>query len=88
MKSELSMATRAENTTKYAKQYKKATRKTKVAMVDGVVAATGCLVTTTYGGSPGPRSTYQGPATSEKTPAQAPVPRNIHTTRSISYACG
>ncbi|WP_209325920.1 integrase catalytic domain-containing protein [Brevibacterium renqingii] len=41
MGSELSMATRAEITTKYAKAYKKATKKTKGAVLDEVVAVTG-----------------------------------------------
>lgn len=41
MGSELSMATRAEITTKYAKAYKKAAKKTKGAVLDEVVAVTG-----------------------------------------------
>lgn len=35
------MATRAEITTKYAKAYKKATKRTKEAVLDEVVAVTG-----------------------------------------------
>jgi hypothetical protein len=41
MGSELSMATRAEITTKYAREYAKASKKTKGAVLDEVVAVTG-----------------------------------------------